>query len=123
MSNGLFYLIFDLAKIAGGLLLAQSVFAKYDSVGKLTGFLSGFKAIIGGILSIMGTLYVLIPGCLLMDIAAVLAGLVLLGVALKSVPGIGDILVRVSNLLKAFAIPIGIGALVSGVLGLLNFCM
>ncbi|GAA3522041.1 hypothetical protein GCM10022393_40670 [Aquimarina addita] len=123
MNNGLFYLIFDLAKIAGGLLLAQSVFTKYDSVGKLTNFLSGFQAIIGSILSIMGALYVLIPGCFLMDLAAILAGLVLLGVALKSVPGIGDILVRVSNILKAFAIPIGIGALVSGILGILNFCL
>ena len=120
-------LIFDLSKIAAGILLAQVALTKYDTISKtvdkLAGLLSGFQGIIGGLSLVLGVLYVLRPDCLLMDMAGVLAGLILMGVSLKSVPAIGEALNNASVALKAFSIPIGIAAIASGVLGLLDFCL
>lgn len=119
-------LIFDIALISAGILLAQVSLMKYDAidetVDKLAGILSGFQGIIGGLTLVLGVLRVLGGGCTLMSIAGVLAGLVLLGVSLKSVPAIGEFLNNASTALKAFSIPIGLAALASGVLHLLNFC-
>ena len=74
MNSGLFHLIFDLAKIAGGILLAQSVLMQYDSidetVDKLAKWLIGFKSLIGGAALFFGTVYAfLYSGCFLMDVA------------------------------------------------------
>lgn len=125
MNSSLFHLIFDLAKIGGGILLAQSVLMKYDAidetVDKVAKWLIGFKSIIGGAALFFGTVYTFFySGCFLMDVTGILVGLLLLGVSLREIPAIGGQLTTASNSLKAFSIPIGIAALVSGVLGLLN---
>lgn len=119
-------LVFNLSLIAAGILLAQVALTKYDAiddtVNKLAGLLSGFQGIIGGLTLVLGVLKVIGGGCMLMSVAGVLAGLLLLGVSLKSVPAIGEILHNASNALKAFSIPIGLAALAAGILSLLGFC-
>lgn len=119
-------LIFDIALISAGILLAQVALTKYDAiddtVNKLAGILAGFQGVIGGLTLVLGVLRVLGSGCTLMSVAGVLAGLILLGVSLKSVPAIGEILNNASTALKAFSIPIGLGALAAGILHLLGFC-
>lgn len=120
-------IIFDLARIAAGVLLAQVVLTKYDAiddtVNKLAGTLSGFQGVIGGLSLALGVLFFLKPGCALMDLAGILAGLVLLGVSLKSIPAIGETLSNASTALRAFSIPIGIAVLGAGILGLIGFCL
>ena len=115
-------LFFDLARIAAGLLLAQAMFSKLgsfeDEMEKVAAWLSGFQGLIGGFAFILGIIYVLKPGCLLMDLSGILAGMILFGYALARVPGIGEHLQKASNSLRAFSYPIGMAAIISGVLGL-----
>lgn len=116
--------IFDLAKIAGGLILAQSLFANwnkvYDDVQRASNWLAGFQGLIGGFSFILGIIFLIKPGCLLMDISGILLGLILFGVSLSNLPVVGESLHKASKSLNAFAYPIGIAALISGVLGLFN---
>ena len=116
--------LFDLARIAGGLILGHALFSQwdkiYDDVQKASDWLAGFQGIIGGFSLLLGLYFLFHPGCFFMDLSGILLGLILLGVSLSNVPAIGNSLVKVSNFLKAFAYPIGIAALVSGLLGLFN---
>lgn len=126
MNTELFHFIFDISKIAGGILLAQSVLTKYESIDetieKLAKWLIGFKSTIGGVSLGMGAIYAfLYSGCFVMDLSGILVGLLLLGVSLKELPAVGNSLTKASTSLKAFSIPIGIAAIVSGIFGLFNF--
>jgi len=117
-------LIFDISRIAAGLLLAQAIFSKFgsleDEFEKVAKWLSGFQGLIGGFVFISGVVYLLKWGCFFMDLSGVLAGLILFGHALVGVPGIGEYFGKASSYLKAFSYPIGLAALISGILGLLN---
>ena len=114
--------IFDIAKIAGGLLLAQQFFAQYDSVNthvnKLAKWLAGFQSIIGGALLGFGVYFIIRPGCFIMDASGFLGGVLLLGFGLKEIPLLGEWLLKLSIWLKPFTIPLGIAVIISGVLGL-----
>ncbi len=125
MNSELMHFVFDISKFSAGILLAQSVLVKYESidetVDKMAKWLSGFQGTIGGLAFGMGVIYTLFyAGCFVMDLAGVLSGMLLLGVSLRNIPAIGEQLTNASNYLKAFAIPIGIGALISGILGVFN---
>ena len=121
------HIIFDVAKLAGGLLLAAQFIkdkTEFDAhVDKATAWLGRFQIIIGGTLLALGILYVFQKDCLIMDIVAALAGLVLLGVSLKSIPAVGEAIFKISNEVSKFAIPIGIIAIISGVLGFVGVCL
>ncbi|MEO0896616.1 MAG: hypothetical protein AAFY71_09475 [Bacteroidota bacterium] len=116
--------LFDFAKLGGGLLLAQVVFMKFDAVDdtvkSISKVLAGFQATIGAACLILGVIFFLTPGCALMDISGILAGLVLLGVSLKNIPAVGEALSKASTVLKGFSVPIGLAALASGFFGLFN---
>jgi len=117
-------LVFNIAQIAAGLLLAQTALMKFDAidetVAKVTKWLDGFKASIGCITLILGLLNLIRSGCFINDLLGIATGLLLLGVGLRSVPLVGGLLEKGSMALKSFAVPIGIAALAFGVYALVT---
>ena len=119
------YTIFDIANIAGGILLASNTLRNIEGLGepvsKAAHWLMQFKnpiawvAFVGGIFFLVAK-----PGFAIHDIVGILAGLILLEDNIKVIPAVGDTLAVWSEKTADFQSPIGIAALVVGILGLLN---
>ncbi|PHQ28074.1 hypothetical protein [Leeuwenhoekiella nanhaiensis] len=118
------HLLYELALICAGILLAVATLTKYDGkmqiVSKIAGALQPFAAVIGGICLILGIWYLLRPFCFFRDAVSILAGLTLLGGALENRPSLHDFFNRASAVLNPYRVIIGIIALILGVLGLFN---
>ena len=117
-------LIFNIAQVAAGILLAQSALMKFDqvdeTVNKVANWLAPFKSIIGIATFALGILRLIGEGCFINDLLGVATGLLLLGMSFHKVPAIGGLLVKASTFLKAFAIPIGVGAIVFGLFAIFS---
>ena len=115
-------MIFDLAAIAGGILLAISTLDRWDGdkdfFKKAGNFLTPYKTVIGLILLILGTIYLLQKGCLISDLIGICGGLLLLADMVGRVPGVGKHLDKASKALMPFEVGIGLVLLVLGVTNL-----
>lgn len=112
-------LFFNIAATASGFLLATSILDKWDGdkdyFKKIANFLLPYNTIIGAVIFGLGILGIFTPGgCLIHDIIAVCAGLLLITNILGKAPVIGDLLVKASNALVPFKVVVGIAILVIG---------
>lgn len=114
----MFGLIFSIAATASGLLLATSILDKWDGekdfFNKIAAFLLPYNTIIGGVIFGLGILGIFNKGCLIHDIVAIAAGLLLITDILAKAPLIGNLLVKASNALVPFKVVVGIAILVIG---------
>lgn len=115
----MFGLIFNIAATASGFLLATSILDKWDGdkdyFKKIANFLLPYNTIIGGVIFGLGVFGLFDRGCIIHDIAAICAGLLLISDVLGKAPVIGDLLVKASNALIPFKVVVGMIILVIGV--------
>lgn len=120
----MFGLIFNIAAIASGLLLAISILDQWDGekdyFKKASTFLVPYKTIIGGIIFGFGVLGLLNPGCLIHDLIAIAAGLLLITDILAKAPLIGGLLEKASNALIPFKVGVGLAVLAVGITRILG---
>lgn len=118
-------ILFDLANLAAGLLLAVGVLKSMniDLPDALTEFLTEYRWIIGAICLVLGVLFLLQGGYLFHDVVGIFAGLLLLGDRLKKVAGIGDHLLKASKALVPFEAIVGVCALIVGLFGILGISL
>ncbi|WP_010181860.1 hypothetical protein [Aquimarina agarilytica] len=117
-------MIFNIACIASGILLAMATLDKWDGdkdyFKKAGNFLIPYNTAIGGVLLALGIIHIIQPGCLIYDIIAIAGGLLLLMDIVGKAPAIGSLLVKASNALLPFKVAIGLTLLVIGVTNLLG---
>lgn len=118
-------LIFNVAAISSGLLLATSILDKWDGekdyFKKVAAFLLPYNTIIGGFTFGLGVLGIFKQGCLIHDLIAIAAGLLLITDLLATTPIIGNVLKKASNTLLPFKVTVGIAILVVGISRILGF--
>lgn len=112
-------LLFNIAAITSGLLLATSLLDKWDGdkdyFTRISNFLIPYKTIIGSIIFGLGVLGIFNPGCLIHDVIAIAAGLLLITDILAKAPLVGNLLVKASNAIVPFKVIVGIAVLVVGI--------
>ncbi|WP_010521788.1 hypothetical protein [Aquimarina agarivorans] len=117
-------MIFNIACIASGILLAMATLDKWDGdkdyFKKAGNFLLPYNTVIGGILLAYGIINMIRPGCFIYDLIAIAGGLLLLMDIVGKAPAIGSLLVKASNALLPFKVAIGLTLLVIGITNLLN---
>ncbi len=114
-----FGLIFKIAAVTSGLLLSTSLLDKWDGekdfFTKISAKLLPYNTIIGSVIFGLGIFGLFDRGCMVHDIAAICAGLLLISDVLGKAPLIGDLLVKASNALIPFKVIVGMVILVIGV--------
>ncbi len=114
----MFGLIFNIAAICAGLLLATSLLDKWDGdkdiFNKAAKFLLPYNTIIGGVIFALGVLGLFSRGCFVHNSIAVCAGLLLITDILGKTPLVGQLLVKASKALIPFKVIVGIGVLAVG---------
>ena len=113
--NGLMLVIAGLVLLSGVLYLIPGV-GKY--LAKLAKILGGFQTIIG-IIAIILAIWDMLSAIRLENVFLLISGLVLAAGILPMIPAIGDKLVKAAKILAGFMVPIGIIALILGILELL----
>ena len=122
-------LIFNIACICAGLLLAVSHLDRID--GKSNFFvniaskLKPLNVVIGVITLAIGVLFLLKVKCMVFSIVGIACGLLLLPQQLGNLPLIGDFLVKISKAISPYKVIVGDAALILGILSLLRmnpFC-
>jgi len=115
-------LIFNIASIAGGILLGLAMLDKWDGdtniFNKIAKFLSPFHVTIGGAMLGLGILNLISGAGLLANIVSILGGLLLLTHTLAKLPAVGEGLVKVSDKLSPYKAVIGVASLVLGIMRL-----
>ena len=111
-------LVYQIASVAGGILLGIDTLDKWDGGGdifkKAEKFLMPYNTIIGGVLTVMGIMNLLRPGCMLTDIVGIAAGILLFTEVLSNVPAVGDLFKKASGILTPFKAVIGVAILILG---------
>ncbi|WP_442845403.1 hypothetical protein [Leeuwenhoekiella sp. H156] len=119
------HILYELALICAGILLAIATLDKWDGDAqvftKIANALRPFAAVIGGICLILGIWYLLKPFCFFRDLVSILAGLTLLGGTLENQPGLHNFFNKTASVLNPYRAIIGLTALILGILSLLNF--
>ena len=117
-------LLFNVALILAGLLLAVSALDKIDGetdiFNKIAKVLTPFNLVIGGAALGIGILFLLRGWGILANVSGILSGLLLLTSVLSKVPAIGESLVKLSSKLAPFKVFIGIASLAFGALRFLG---
>lgn len=117
-------MIYNLAAIAGGILLALTILDRWDGdkdfFKKAGNFLTPYKTFIGIILLAIGIVYLLKSGCLIGDAIGISGGLLLLADMVEKVPGVGKYLDKASKALIPFEVAIGLALLVMGATNLIG---
>lgn len=123
-------LIFKIACICAGILLALSHLDKLDGesnfFNNVAAKLRPFNSLIGIITLVIGILYLLKIKCIIFGIVGIACGLLLLPQQLAKVPLVGDLLVKLSNAINPYKVIVGDIAIILGVLSLFNmnpFCL
>lgn len=120
----MFYHIFDIANILGGILLAIHILGSWDTASelfhKIANWVSQYAFIIGLICFLFGIVLLIRPGCAVHDIVGILVGTLLIGHNFKELPIAGDILFSVSEKIRAVESYVGLAGILVGILGLLN---
>lgn len=118
-------LLFNVAAITSGLLLAVSLLDTWDGNNdyftKISKILIPYKTVIGSVVFGLGVLGIFKYGCLIHDAIATAAGLLLITDVLSKTPLIGHLLVKASNMLIPFKAIAGIAILSVGITRFLGF--
>ncbi|WP_053991335.1 hypothetical protein [Mangrovimonas sp. TPBH4] len=123
------YLIFEIACICAGLMLAVTTLDRLD--GKSNFFLNvaaklqPLSPIIGVLTLAIGIIFIFKFNCIIFALVGIACGILLLPQQLSKVPGIGDSLFKLSQKINPYKVLIGDAALILGVLSLFNmnpFC-
>lgn len=123
------FLIFDIAIICAGILLAITSLDKLDGesnfFNNIAAKLKPFNAIIGFATLIIGILFLIKIKCIIFAIVGIACGLLLLPQQLSKVPAIGKFLYKLSIKIQPLKVIIGDIAIILGILDLLRlnpFC-
>jgi len=120
----MFYHIFDIANILGGILLAIHILGSWDAVSEffhqVADWVAQYAFIIGLISFLFGIVLLLRPGCAIHDLVGILVGSLLIGSRFKELPIAGDILYSLTESLRAVENYVGLAGILVGILGLLN---
>ncbi len=112
-------LIFKVAAVTSGLLLSTSLLDKWDGdkdfFKKIADKLVPYNTTIGAIIFGLGILGLFNRGCMIHDIAAICAGLLLISDVLAKAPVVGEILAKASSALVPFKVIVGMTILVIGI--------
>ncbi|MDT0557577.1 hypothetical protein RM697_02880 [Ichthyenterobacterium sp. W332] len=121
--------IFEIACICAGILLAITHLDILDGesnfFNKIAKVLKPFNAIIGFATLIIGVLFIFKIKCIIFGLVGIACGLLLIPQRLGRLPGIGEVLQKLSNKIQPHKAIVGDIALILGVLGLFNlnpFC-
>jgi hypothetical protein len=115
-------LLFNIANIAGGILLGLTLLDKWDGdkdyFNKAAKFLSPFQTVIGALLIVFSVIFIFSYGGLLFNIVSFVGGFLLLTHVISKSPRLKDSLLKFSDMLMPFKAGIGIALIVIGILGL-----
>jgi len=123
------FIIFDIAIICAGILLAITTLDKLDGesnfFNNIAAKLKPFNAVIGFATLIIGILFLIKIKCIIFSIVGILCGLLLLPQQLSKVPVVGESLYKLSMKIQPLKVIIGDIAIILGILDLLRlnpFC-
>ena len=115
-------LLFNIANIAGGILLGLTLLDKWDGdkdyFNKAAKFLSPFQTVIGAVLIVFSIIFMFSGGVFLFHVVSFLGGFLLLTHVISKSPSLQDSLLKLSSKLMPFKAGIGIALIVIGILGL-----
>lgn len=121
--------IFEIACICAGLLLAVAhldiIDGESNFFNQVAAKLKPFNAVIGFATLIIGVLFIFKIKCIIFGLVGIACALLLIPQRLGRLPGIGDVLEKLSNKIQPHKAIVGDIALILGVLGLFNlnpFC-
>lgn len=114
--------LFNIANIAGGILLGLTLLDKWDGdkdyFNKAASYLSPFQTVIGSILMVFSIIYLIRGGGFLFHIVSFIGGFLLLTHVISKSPSLKDSLLKFSDMFMPFKAGIGIALIVIGILGL-----